>query len=227
MVDDVFTNILFLVFLCGVAVLAISLVFYYNFLKKHAFLEIAKEHGMRYYFRSYGIPKRFSFLHQHRRGKGRYASNILLGRYNNTEAVLFDYRFSTGLGNEKRWHTGSFAVMYHGLDCPPLRIYPKAMLPSLGQIVGYDEIFIEDETLQDKFSFFTTDEKFARELLIPPVLDYLRRHPTISVEIDPVWIAVGSLDCLGPEEITYRLKQVEKLRAVLKGLQPAEQYSSA
>ncbi|MFA7691982.1 MAG: hypothetical protein GX117_01730 [Candidatus Hydrogenedentes bacterium] len=213
--QDMFTNILFAMFLCGIAVLAGSLFFYYQFLKKRAFMEIAHRFKLRYYYRSYAIPRRFSFLGEQRRGRGRHAFNILLGRYAGLETVLFDYGYNTGLGAEKKWHYGSFAVIYHGGNCPPLRIYPKTMLLSLGDIIGFDEVFIENEIFAAKFAVFAMNESFAHTAISLPLVDYLLRHPELSVEIDPVWVAVGTKDPLIPEDIPRRLNQVEKIRKML------------
>ena len=44
--EEAFSNILFMVFIGGVLVLAVSLVFYYQFLRRRAFLEIASELGL-------------------------------------------------------------------------------------------------------------------------------------------------------------------------------------
>lgn len=210
-----FENILFVMFLCGVAVLAVSLVFYYQFLQRRAFMDMARRLNFRYYYRSYAIPKRFAFLWQQRRGKGRHALNILLGRHAGEEAVVFDYCFNTGLGAEKKWHYSSFTVLHHGTDCPSLRIYPKGMLPGLGNIIGFDEVHLDGSPLAENFAAFTTNEPFARAVLSGPVVDYLVRHPDLSLEIDPVWLALGNQQRLVPEDIPRRLSQVEKVRTAL------------
>lgn len=202
-------------FLGGIAVLAISLFFYYQFLKKRAFMETARQIKFRYYYRSYAIPRRFAFLGEQRRGKGRHALNILLGRYADTETVLFDYRYNTGLGAEKKWHYGSFAVMHHGRNCPPVRIYPKSMLSELGDIIGYGEVYLDHNALSEKFSVYSMDESFALSVLSEPLVEYLLRHPELSVEVDPIWLAVGSKENLIPEDIPRRMRQLEKIRKAL------------
>ncbi|NLV46204.1 MAG: hypothetical protein GXY07_17080 [Candidatus Hydrogenedentes bacterium] len=213
--QDVFSNILFGMFLCGIAVLAVSLFFYYQFLKKRAFLETARKLKFRYYYRSYAIPRRFAFLGEQRRGRGRHALNILLGRHADTETVLFDYCYSTGLGAEKKWHYGSFAVMHHGRNCPPLRVYPKSMLSELGDIIGYEEVYVDHNALSEKFSVFAANDLFAHSIIAGPLAEYLLRHPELSVEIDPIWLAVGSQETLIPEDIPRRLNQLEKIRKAL------------
>jgi hypothetical protein len=215
MVEDVFVNILFLLFLGGIVVLGISLFFYYQLLKHRAFMDIANTLKFRYYYRSYAIPRRFPFLRQQRRGRGRNAFNILLGYYGKSETVVFDYKFTTGLGAEKKWHHGSFVVMHHGRNCPSLRVYPNDMLTGLGQIVGYDKIFMDDNEMGEKFSIFATDEQFALKLLVAPLIEYLLRHPDSSLEIDPLWIAMGSVHNLIPEDIPRRIRQLEKVKTLL------------
>ncbi len=213
--EDTFSYILFLVFIGGVLVLAVSLVFYYQMLRRREFLRTAAELRLRYYYRSYAIPRRFAFLRQHRRGRGRHAFNILYGRYQDDEVFVFDFKFNTGIGKEKKWHQCSFFVMRHPRTCPPLRIYPRAMLSVLGQIVGYEEIHLENEGFHELFSVYAADESFARALFTQPVADYLLRHPELSLEVESDWIALGRQDRLVPEEIPHRLHQLQKVRRML------------
>ncbi len=213
--QDALTNILFVLFLCGIVALAVSLFFYYRILTQRAFIEAARQLRFRYYYRSYAIPRRFAFLNQHRRGRGRYASNIFLGRHAGVEVVVFDYRFNKGLGPDKKWHFSSFSVMHHGCRCPFVRIYPRSMLAVLGEIVGYEELALDGHELAAFFSVFTNDHTYARSLLATPVVHYLLHHPEESLEIDPDWLAIGSPNMLFPEGIPQRLKQLEKVRGIL------------
>lgn len=209
--EDTFSDILFLLFIGGVLVLSVSLVFYYNFLRRRAFLEMANFLSFQYYYRSYAIPRRFAFLRQQRRGRGRHASNILWGMYHKIETYVFDYKFSTGMAAEKTWHYCSFVVMRHSTNCPSLRIYPRSMLTVLGQIVGYEEVFIEVEGFTESFAVFTTNEPFARQMCTFPLIEYMMRHQDMSVEVEPGWVAVGKEERLIPEEIPRRIRQTEKV----------------
>jgi hypothetical protein len=213
--DEVLGNILFSFFIAGILILGVSLYFYYHFLIRRAFIEMARKLGYRYYYRSYAIPQRFSFLSQHRRGRGRYAFNILVGQEEGGSHMLFDYTFSTGLGAEKKWHYSSFSAMRHGKTCSFLRIYPRSMLEVLGDIVGYDEAIFEDSPFTHRYAVYATDDSFAQEMVTQPLVDYLMRHPGMSLEVEPYWVALGASERLIPEEIPRRLRQVEKVRAML------------
>lgn len=213
--DEVLGNILFSFFLAGIVILGISLYFYYQFLIRRAFIEMARKLGYRYYYRSYAIPQRFSFLSQHRRGRGRYAFNIIIGQEEGASHLLFDYTFSTGLGAEKKWHYSSFSAMRHGKTCAFLRIYPRSMLEVLGDIVGYDEALFEESEFTRQYAVYATDDSFAHELITQPLVEYLMRHPGLSLEVEPYWVALGAAERLIPEEIPRRLRQVEKVRAML------------
>ena len=213
--EDRFSDILFLLFIGGVLVLSVSLVFYYNFLRRRAFLEMATHLKFQYYYRSYAIPRRFAFLRQQRRGRGRHASNILWGVYHKMETYVFDYMFSTGMANDKTWHYCSFVVLRHATACPSLRIYPRSMLAVLGQIVGYDEVYLDIEGFSDSFAVFTTKETFARQMCSQPLIEYLMRHLELSVEVEPGWVAVGKEEKLIPEDIPRRMRQTEKIRSFL------------
>ena len=213
--EEAFSNILFMVFIGGVLVLAVSLVFYYQFLRRRAFLEIASELGLQYYYRSYAIPRRFAFLHQQRRGRGRHAFNILRGYWQGAEVLVFDYKFNTGIGREKTWHYCSFSALRHARTHPAMRIYPKAMMDVLGNIFGFDEVFLNVPEFDDKFTVYSVDEAYARQVCVPPLIEYLLRHPEFSIEVEDGWMALGVAELLAPEQIPKRLRQLEKIRAML------------
>lgn len=213
--EDVFANILFGVFILGVIVLAISLFFYYDLLRHRDFIRMAAILGLRYHYRSYALHRRFSFLFQLRRGRGRHAFNILRGVRNGNDVLVFDYLFTSGVGKEKQKHYSSFAVMGHGKDCPPLRIYPRPMLDELGRIIGFDEVFFDAPEFDAQFVVFATEESFARLVCHAALVDYLLRHPDLSLEIEPHWMALGTQALLIPEEIPRRLRQLEKVRLLL------------
>ncbi len=213
--EDTFANILFLLFIGGVLILAVSLVFYYHFLRRRAFLETANQLGLKYYYRGYAIPQRFGFLRQQRRGRGRHAFNILWGKHQQEETFVFDYMFSTGMAREKTWHYCNFVVLRYESSCPPLRIYPRSMLTVLGEIMVYNEVFLDVEGFSEMFGVFSVNEYFAKRMCNAPLIDYMMLHPDLSVEVEPHWVAVGKEGRLVPEEIPKRIRQAEKIRVFL------------
>ena len=96
-----------------------------------------------------------------------------------------------------------------------MRIYPKAMMDVLGNIFGFDEVFLNVPEFDDKFTVYSVDEAYARQVCVPPLIEYLLRHPEFSIEVEDGWMALGVAELLAPEQIPKRLRQLEKIRAML------------
>lgn len=213
--EDALSHILFIVFAGGVLVLAVSLVFYYRFLRRRELLKTAAQLGLRYHYRSYAIPQRFAFLSQHRRGRGRHAFNILSGVWEDMEVLVFDYQFSSGAGRGRSRHYCSFCALNHGRTAPSLRIFPHEMAAELGHIAGYEEVLLDIPEFEQRYVVFAEDEISARALCVPPLIGYLVRNPGISVEVESAWMAVGARELLVPADVPGRLRQLKIIHTML------------
>lgn len=213
MTEGPFIQFLFLTFLLGVLALGAGLVMYYQRLLRKAYFDAAAELKLSYDYLSYGLPRRLPLVYQLRRGKNRYASNVFKGRYKGFPVYVFNYHYTTGDKKNKVPHLSSIAMLRHDLNMPELHIYPPNIYEKVGHMAGVDKIEVQmgDEEFAKAFTVLASDAEFARSFCTEGMKDYLMRHPDMSVELGPGWIATCIQSRLIPEEIKRRIDQTVKI----------------
>src|SRR5688572_21118669 len=71
------------------------------------------------------------------RGRSRRASNLLRGRRGDVEFELFDYRFTTGSGKNKRTHRYGIVAAHVPMHFHQLRIRPEGIFDKLVSFAGF------------------------------------------------------------------------------------------
>ena len=210
------SQFLFGLFIVSVFTLAVSLFFYYQSLRRKAFIDMAATMRLHFQYLSYGLPRRLGLLFQFRRGKNRYASNIITGKYKGQLVYLFDYHYTTGDKYSKVRHCQSVAIMQHDLRIPEVRIYPPAFMEKVGNVAEYGKIQLQfdNEPFSSHFSVFASDAAVGDQIFHQPMMEYFLRHPDMSVEVGDGWIATCKEARHIPEEIPRRAEQLIKLHRV-------------
>ena len=208
-----FTTFLLLLFMAGVLMLGAALVMYYQRSVRKAYFDAAAELRLSYDYVSYGLPRRLPLVYQLRRGRSRYASNVFKGRYKGFPVYVFNYHYATGDKKNKIHHLSSMAMLRHDLEMPELHIYPPDIYEKVGHMAGVDKIEIQtgDEEFSKAFTVLASDAEFARSFCTQGMKEYLMRHPDMSVELGPGWIATCIQQKLIPEEIKRRMDQLLKI----------------
>ncbi len=213
MSQDQISQVLFLLFIAGVLMLAVLLAMYYQRLLRKAYFDTAAELHLSYDYVSYGLPRRLPLVYQLRRGKNRYASNVFTGRYKGFPVYVFNYHYATGDKRNKVHHHSSIAMLRHDLEMPEMHAYPPDIHEKVGHMAGVDKIEIQtgDEAFSKAFTVLASDPGFAKSFCTPGMMEYLMRHPDMSVEVGPGWIATCIQQRLVPEEIQRRMDQMLKI----------------
>lgn len=211
--EDQISQILFLLFVAVVLMLAVALFLYYQRLLRKAWFDAAAELRLSYDYVSYGLPRRLPLVYQLRRGKNRYASNVFSGRYKGFPAYVFNYHYSTGDKNNKTHHHSSIAMLRHDLQTPEFHAYPPDIHGKVGHMAGIDKIEIQtgDEAFSKAFTVLSADAEFAKSFCAPGMMEYLLRHPGMSVEIGAGWVATCIQQRLVPDDIQPRMDQLIKI----------------
>ncbi len=211
--EDPFSQILFLLFIAGVLTLAATLFLYYRHLLRKAWSDVASELRLTYDHVSYGLPRRLPLVYQLRRGRNRYASNVFSGRYKGFHACVFNYHYTTGDKNSRTHHHSSIAMLRHDVQTPELHVYPPDIHEKVEHMAGIDKIEIQtgDEAFSKAFTVLSADAEFARVFCTPGMMEYLLRHPGMSVEIGSGWLATCIRQRLVPDDIQRRMDQLLKI----------------
>ncbi len=210
---DQLSQFLFLFFIAGVLMLAAGLFIYYQRMLRKAYFDAAAELRLSYDYVSYGLPRRLPLVYQLRRGKSRYASNVFKGHYKGFAVCVFNYHYATGDKKNRIHHYSSIAMLRHDLEMPEMHIYPPDIYDKVGHMAGIDKIEVQtgNEDFSKAFTVLSSDAGFAQTFCTQGMMEYLMRHPDMSVEIGPGWIATCIQRRLVPDELKRRMDQMLKI----------------
>ncbi|MCA9415880.1 MAG: hypothetical protein KC917_06405 [Candidatus Omnitrophica bacterium] len=189
--------------------------------RREAFQRLAADLGFAYRAgKDYGIPTRYNFLNKLSTGSNRYAQNILEGELEGFLLHCFDYHYETYSTDSKgrrqtHHHRFSYFILEMRKSFPELLIYPEGFFSKVGQFIGFDDIDFESIEFSKAFVVKSKDKKFAYDICHTRMMEYLLKHPDLSLEIEGPCLAMGFGSRLTPEEVEKRLKQMVTLRKLL------------
>jgi hypothetical protein len=161
------------------------------------------------------LPEQYRFLDKLRRGRNRYAYNILSGSFQGHDIKVFDYHYKTGSGKNTHHHYFSFFILHMAATFPELVIGPEGIFSKIAQAVGYDDIDFESHAFSSKFCVRSTDKKFAYDVCNARMIEYLLSNPDVSIEIERNALAISFNRRLAPASIEPNLNRLVKVRSLL------------
>lgn len=114
------------------------------------------------------------------RGHARSATNVVLGRHDGRPFVAFDYRFTTGSGDDSTRHLVSVLAMNLGATTPGLAVAPTGTFGRLVNAITGRDILLGVPGFDEAFTVTSPSPEFARDVLQPAVLDVVRRRPDLA-----------------------------------------------
>jgi hypothetical protein len=203
-----------------VAIAAIAIGLYFDHKRKEMWRSLAARYGLRYHPGDpFGLADRYSFA-LFGRGHSRRVSNTLHGATDGMDVTLFDYRYTTGSGKNKRTHYWS-ALMVR-LPCRgALHIRPENFLDRIAAAVGFDDFDFEYEAFNRAFKVTGPSKKFAYDVCHAQMMEYLLQHPDHCWEIqqDQLLLYSSSLGRFDPNEVQRCLRDargfIERLPSYL------------
>jgi len=126
------------------------------------------------------------------RGRGRRASSVLKGRVGPFDAVVFDYQYTTGAGNNRRTHRLSPTVVHlPAAALPAFELRPEHLLHRIGGHFGYQDIDFPDQPeFSSRYLLRGENETAIRTLFDARVLDHFARDGGWSVEGRGDWLVL-------------------------------------
>lgn len=195
----------------------VAIVAYLSALKRReAMMAVANKLGLSFSPRKdRSLARRYGFLDKLRRGSNRYAYNILSGRYQGHEVLLFDYHYKTGSGKNTHHHYFSFFILHIKALFPELVIGPEGFFSKIAQAVGYDDIDFESHEFSRKFCVRCRDKKFAYDVCNARMIEYLLSNADLTIEIENNALAVSFNSRLAPERIEPNLNRLLTVRSLI------------
>jgi len=161
------------------------------------------------------MPKRYRFLDKLRRGRDRYAYNVLSGSYQGHEVLIFDYHYKTGSGKDTHHYYFSFFILQLTASFPELIIVPENIFSKIAQAVGYDDIDFESHEFSRKFCVRSPNKKFAYDVCNARMIEYLLSNTNLSIEIEEMALAISFNSRLAPDKIESNLNRLITIRSLL------------
>lgn len=161
------------------------------------------------------MPQRYRFLDKLRRGRDRYAYNVLSGRYQGHELLIFDYHYKTGSGKDTHHYYFSFFILQLPASFPELIICPEGIFSKIAQAVGYDDIDFESHEFSRKFCVRSPNKKFAYDVCNARMIEYLLSNTDLSIEIEETALAISFSSRLAPDRIEPNLNRLITIRSLL------------
>ncbi len=167
---------------------------------------------------NHALAGQFGFLDKLAQGSNRYAFNVLSGRYQNHEVLVFDYHYETHSTDSKgrrqtHHHYFSFFILTLPRSFPELRITREGMLSKIAQAFGYDDIDFESAEFSRAFCVRSKDKKFAYDICHAQMMEHLLANRDLSIEIEANALALAFDSRLSAPQIEYNLLRLADIRS--------------
>jgi hypothetical protein len=150
----------------------------------------------------HGLGGRYPQFEVFRSGRAQVASNTLRGslelsgRSCTLLAGDFRYKVTTGSGSKRRTSTRRFSylLLHPPWQSPPLLIRREGLFDKLKGALGFADIAFESTEFSRRFWVKSTDERFARDVLHPRMMEFLlaAQPPTVDIEGGVVCLVDGT-----------------------------------
>jgi hypothetical protein len=161
------------------------------------------------------LPDHFSFLNKLGKGSGRFASNILAGRYQHRSVLIFDYHYQISSGEGTRQVSLSFFILFVPHRFPELTIAPKGMLAKIGSALGFEDIRFESAEFSEAFCVRSKDKRLAYDICNPRMMEYLLGNRDLNIEIERDVLAIGFDRELSATQIRRNLARLLAIRSFI------------
>jgi hypothetical protein len=108
-------------------------------------------------------------------GSSRRVSEVLVGTYAGRPAVSFQYRYTTGSGDDRQTHTFHVIALSLPVWLPGLQLTPQGLGARLAMAFGGQDIELESADFNKAWRVEARDAKFASDVLHPRTMERLLR----------------------------------------------------
>ncbi|MBN2592278.1 MAG: hypothetical protein JXA81_02135 [Sedimentisphaerales bacterium] len=207
---------LFIVGFVAIFIVVLVLGYISSLKRREAMAAMAAKLGLQFmHNKDRYMSQRYRFLDKLRRGSNRYAYNVLSGRYQGHEVLIFDYHYKTGSGKNTHHYYFSFFILQLPASFPELIICPEGIFSKIAQAVGYDDIDFESHEFSRKFCVRSPNKKFAYDVCNARTIEYLLSNTDLSIEIEETALAISFNSCLSPDRIEPNLNRLITARSLL------------
>ena len=142
---------------------------------------------MRFRFSKEGdaeLPNTLGHFHLFSQGHSKKITNVLRGRANDMDVLIFDYRYTTGGGQHSNTsHQTVILFESDGMQLPQFALRPENVFHKIGQVFGYQDIdFDSHPEFSKRYLLKGEDEGAVRDLFTRDVLSFYEADGKLSSE---------------------------------------------
>ena len=180
--------------------------------RRKALAELAQRIGFTFEADAYdgdAAAERYDGFDPFGRGRARRASNVLRGRRGDAEFELFDYRFTTGSGKNKKTHRYGIVAAHVPMHFTNLRIRPEGIFDKIVSRAGFDDINFESHEFSARYHVACDDRQFAYQLIHAQAIEHLLRCPPLHWQLRGGVIVLRRTGAFKPEDMRRAIESVE------------------
>lgn len=190
--------------------------------------------GLKYsYYDPYSIAMIFSHMNHFSQGINKYAFNVVHGQYKGHLVLDFDFHYALEPQKKRRNQPAdsqvlSVMALMLPVHFPALLIRPRVMMdrfPDPGE--AFVEVPVDSVAFSSAYVARATDAAFGAAVCHPDMLDYVVKHPGLSVEINGNSMVVHLAEILEPERLESQLNRLLEVyelipEALFEAARPAD-----
>ena len=131
----------------------------------------------------YDIDSRYVDIECLQQGKDRYACNVISGRINNRDILVFDYRYDVGVMHKKTVESIQAMIVPSPTPLKPLFIRPEGLIDKASQFFGAEDLNFESAEFSRKFAVAAPDRKWAYDVIHPRMMEHLLTTTRFSIQL--------------------------------------------
>lgn len=156
-------------------------------------------------------PEDVARFHLLTAGHGKEFRNVLRGRTDGKDTVVFDYKYVTGGGKNQSTHRQTVAgLRLGGASFPGFYLQPENLFHKIAALFGYQDIdFPDHPEFSRRYLLRGDNESAIRTLFSPTIIDMFESLSATrwSVEGSGEWLLVYNHGCqIGPAELPQFLQ---------------------
>jgi hypothetical protein len=172
--------------------------------RRQAYEQMARELGFQFYPDDpWNLPGRYAHLGLFNSGHSRKASNILSGKADSHDVLLFDYQYTTGSGKDAHTYSFQAALLETPILAPKLTLRRESFLDTVASWVGHDDIDFESAEFSKRTCVKCEERKFAYDIFHARLIEYLLGCGTIpAMEFNGPLVLLSD-NPGGPEKVRW------------------------
>jgi hypothetical protein len=192
-----------------IAVTAVVIGMVYEQRRRKELAEFARRQGLEYEPDAGDFYEQYDGFTPFGQGRSRWASNLIHGRRGGVDWELFDYRYTTGSGKNRRTHRYGIVVAKVGLALPRMTMRPEGMFDKIASLAGFDDINFESEAFSRRYHVKSGDRQRVYDLIHPKMMEYLMSLPAVHWQLGPGVVMLVRGGRYGAAELERSMAMIE------------------